>query len=78
MKIPHVQTRVLSTPADNPLTAGLPAPPEAREFVALEYMPWALRFEETPTIEGGQLVVPKKPGLGLAFDAAALKHYQVA
>jgi len=25
----------------------------------------------------GQLVVPKKPGLGLAFDQAAMKRYQV-
>jgi L-talarate/galactarate dehydratase len=46
--------------------------------LTVEYMPWTLRlFEETPTIENGQLVVPKKPGLGLAFDQAALKKYQV-
>jgi L-alanine-DL-glutamate epimerase-like enolase superfamily enzyme len=46
--------------------------------LTVEYMPWTLRlFEETPPIEGGQLVVPKKPGLGLAFDQAALKRYQV-
>src|SRR2546422_440788 len=46
--------------------------------LTVEYMPWTLRlFEETPALEGGQLVVPRKPGLGLAFDQAALKRYQV-
>ena len=46
--------------------------------LTVEYMPWTLRlYEETPAIEGGRLVVPKKPGLGLAFDQAALKRYQV-
>jgi L-alanine-DL-glutamate epimerase-like enolase superfamily enzyme len=47
--------------------------------LTVEYMPWSLRlFEETPAIEGGQLVVPAKPGLGLAFDRAALERYRVA
>jgi L-alanine-DL-glutamate epimerase-like enolase superfamily enzyme len=46
--------------------------------LTVEYMPWTLRlFEETPKIDNGQLVVPKKPGLGLAFDQAAIKKYQV-
>jgi L-alanine-DL-glutamate epimerase-like enolase superfamily enzyme len=46
--------------------------------LTVEYMPWTLRlFEETPGLEGGQLVVPTAPGLGLAFDAAAIKRYQV-
>ena len=46
--------------------------------LTVEYMPWTLRlFEETPKIENGQLVVPKKAGLGLAFDQATLKRYQV-
>src|SRR5687767_11360967 len=36
MKITHVTTRTLSTPADNPLVGGLPAPTETREFVTLE------------------------------------------
>ena len=36
MKITHVTTRVLSTPADNPLVVGLPAPTDTREFVLLE------------------------------------------
>ena len=46
--------------------------------LTVEYMPWTLRlFEEAPALEGGQLVVPKKPGLGLAFDQAAITRYQV-
>jgi L-alanine-DL-glutamate epimerase-like enolase superfamily enzyme len=47
--------------------------------LTVEYMPWTLAlFEETPAIQDGQLVVPTKPGLGLAFDQAAIKRYQVA
>jgi L-alanine-DL-glutamate epimerase-like enolase superfamily enzyme len=47
--------------------------------LTVEYMPWTVRlFEETPAIVDGQLVVPQKPGLGLAFDQAAIKRYQVA
>ena len=46
--------------------------------LTVEYMPWTLGlFEETPALEGGQLVVPAKPGLGLAFDQAAIKRYKV-
>jgi L-alanine-DL-glutamate epimerase-like enolase superfamily enzyme len=46
--------------------------------LTVEYMPWSLRlFEETPALERGQLVVPLKPGLGLRFDQAAIKRYQV-
>ena len=33
MRITHVTTRILSTPADNPLVVGLPAPTDTREFV---------------------------------------------
>src|SRR3989442_12216308 len=36
MKITHATTRVLRTPADNPLVVGLPAPTDTREFVTLE------------------------------------------
>src|SRR2546430_10956692 len=36
MKITHVTTRVLRTPADNPLVIGLPAQTDTREFVTLE------------------------------------------
>jgi L-alanine-DL-glutamate epimerase-like enolase superfamily enzyme len=47
--------------------------------LTVEYMPWSLRlFAETPAIEDGHLVVPKTPGLGLAFDQAAIKRYQIA
>ena len=46
--------------------------------LTVEYMPWTLRlYEETPRLENGHLIVPDKPGLGLAFDQAALKRYQV-
>src|SRR5438445_779356 len=46
--------------------------------LTVEYMPWTLAlYEQTPPIERGQLVVPKKPGLGLAFDQAAMKRYQI-
>ncbi len=47
--------------------------------LTVEYMPWTLRlYEEAPAMEGGRLVVPKKPGLGLAFDQAAIKRFQVS
>ncbi len=46
--------------------------------LTVEYMPWTERlFEEVPAIDKGQLVVPAKPGLGLAFDQAAITKYQV-
>ena len=46
--------------------------------LTVEYMPWTLNlYDQTPPIEGGQLVVPKKPGLGLAFDQAAMKRFQI-
>ncbi|MFL5800648.1 MAG: mandelate racemase/muconate lactonizing enzyme family protein [Roseiflexaceae bacterium] len=54
------------------LIAGIP------NGLTIEYMPWTIGlFEETPLIEDGQLVAPQHPGLGLAFDAAAIKHYQI-
>jgi L-alanine-DL-glutamate epimerase-like enolase superfamily enzyme len=47
--------------------------------LTVEYMPWTIGlFEETPDIVDGQIVVPRKPGLGLAFDPAAIKRYEVA
>lgn len=46
--------------------------------LTVEYMPWTLPlFEDTAALDGGQLVVPTKPGLGLAFDRAAIKRYAV-
>jgi len=47
--------------------------------LTIEYMPWTLQFyEKTPAIEDGQLVAPDKPGLGLRFDQAALKHFEAS
>jgi L-alanine-DL-glutamate epimerase-like enolase superfamily enzyme len=41
--------------------------------LTVEYMPWtAALYEETPTIDKGELVLPDRPGLGLAFDEKAL------
>jgi L-alanine-DL-glutamate epimerase-like enolase superfamily enzyme len=46
--------------------------------LTVEYMPWSFRlFEEVPVPANGELQVPSKPGLGLAFDRAALKRYAV-
>jgi len=44
--------------------------------LTVEYMPWTFRiFEEVPVPERGELAVPRKPGLGLKFDEAALKRF---
>ena len=46
--------------------------------LTVEYMPWTLRlYEEAPVMERGRLLVPKKPGLGLAFDQDVIKRYQI-
>ena len=46
--------------------------------LTVEYMPWSLRlWEETPAIQDGQIVVPDKPGLGLAFDKEAIARFEV-
>jgi L-alanine-DL-glutamate epimerase-like enolase superfamily enzyme len=46
--------------------------------LTVEYMPWSLRlWQETPALERGHLVVPAKPGLGLAFDQTAVKQFRV-
>ena len=46
--------------------------------LTVEYMPWSLQlFEETPAIVEGEIVVPDKPGLGLAFSEAAIRQYAV-
>jgi len=37
--------------------------------LTVEYMPWSFRlFEEVPIPVNGELIVPSKPGLGLAFN----------
>ena len=44
--------------------------------LTVEYMPWTFRiFEEVPMPDKGELAVPRSPGLGLKFDAGALKRY---
>jgi L-alanine-DL-glutamate epimerase-like enolase superfamily enzyme len=44
--------------------------------LTVEYMPWSSRlFEEVPVAVNGELTVPDKPGLGLAFDEAAFRRY---
>ena len=46
--------------------------------LTVEYMPWSLRlFEETPEIVDGEIVVPDRPGLGLAFSPDAIAQYQI-
>lgn len=46
--------------------------------LTVEYMPWSFRlFEEVPVPIKGELMVPSKPGLGLAFDRDALSRYAV-
>ncbi len=46
--------------------------------LTVEYMPWMLvLYEETPAIENGELVLPDKPGLGLAFDDKVIATYSV-
>ena len=44
--------------------------------LTVEYMPWTFGiFEDVPVPNRGELAVPRKPGLGLKFDEAALKRY---
>src|SRR5688500_6748950 len=44
--------------------------------LTVEYMPWSSRlWKEVPQPVNGELTVPEKPGLGLEFDAEALKKY---
>jgi L-alanine-DL-glutamate epimerase-like enolase superfamily enzyme len=46
--------------------------------LTVEYMPWSSKlFREVPQPVNGELTVPDKPGLGLEFDADALKRYEV-
>jgi L-alanine-DL-glutamate epimerase-like enolase superfamily enzyme len=44
----------------------------------VEYLPWfAPAFVETPAIVDGQIVPPKRPGLGLEVREDALVKYRV-
>ena len=46
--------------------------------LTVEYFPWTNRlWQEMPRQEGGMIVVPDRPGLGLAFDQQALERYGV-
>ena len=67
MKITHVTTRVLRTPADNPLVVGLPAPTDTREFVTLELGTDQGLVGIGLTFFGGALT----PALKAAVDALA-------
>src|SRR5574341_600286 len=67
MKITHVTTRVLRTPADNPLVVGLPAPTDTREFVSLELGTDEGLVGLGLTFFGGALT----PALKAAVDALA-------
>src|SRR2546428_668707 len=67
MKITHVATRVLRTPADNPLVVGLPAPTDTREFVTLELGTDQGLVGLGLTFFGGALT----PALKAAVDALA-------
>ncbi len=45
--------------------------------LTVEYMPWMLKlYQETPPIVDGHLVLPDAPGLGLAFDEAAIAAFR--
>lgn len=47
--------------------------------LTVEYTPWTLPlFAEAPSLEKGHLTVPRRPGLGLAFNRDALERYQNA
>jgi L-alanine-DL-glutamate epimerase-like enolase superfamily enzyme len=44
--------------------------------LTVEYMPWSLPlFRETPSVEGGEMVLTDKPGLGLELDADAVRRW---
>ena len=46
--------------------------------LTVEYMPWMLAlYEETPAVQGGMLILPEKPGLGLKFDEKMLAKCKV-
>jgi L-alanine-DL-glutamate epimerase-like enolase superfamily enzyme len=44
--------------------------------LTVEYMPWMLKlFQETPKVENGELILPERPGFGLAFDEQTLRRF---
>jgi L-alanine-DL-glutamate epimerase-like enolase superfamily enzyme len=47
--------------------------------LTVEYMGWMLQlFEGTAALEDGEIVLPDRPGLGLAFNRDAVKRFGVA
>jgi L-talarate/galactarate dehydratase len=45
--------------------------------LTVEYMPWMLcLYQETPKVENGMIILPDKPGLGLAFDEGAIRSFR--
>jgi L-alanine-DL-glutamate epimerase-like enolase superfamily enzyme len=43
--------------------------------LTVEYMPWMLKlFQETPRLDKGEIVLPDRPGFGLAFDESMVAH----
>jgi L-alanine-DL-glutamate epimerase-like enolase superfamily enzyme len=53
------------------LACGLP------EVTSVEYMPWLYPvFQGPPHVEGGRLVPPERPGLGLEVDPDAVGRYR--
>ena len=45
--------------------------------LTVEYMPWMLcLYEETPDVVDGEMILPEKPGLGLAFDEKAIASFK--
>src|SRR5918995_6526864 len=67
MKITHVTTRVLRTPADNRFVVGLPDPTDTREFVTLELGTDQGLIGVGLTFFGGALT----PALKVAVDTLA-------
>src|SRR5262249_36901994 len=44
--------------------------------LTVEYMPWMLKlFEETPAVEKGDMILPDKPGFGVAFNPDTVRRF---
>jgi L-alanine-DL-glutamate epimerase-like enolase superfamily enzyme len=45
----------------------------------VEYMEWMPEdlFESLPAFQGGAIVIPDRPGHGLAFNAKAVEKYRI-
>jgi L-alanine-DL-glutamate epimerase-like enolase superfamily enzyme len=65
--VPHLATEVLAQ-----CIAAVP------NGLTVEYYPWAVPLWQEPlAIEGGELVLPHEPGLGLELDEAAVKRFAI-